>query len=439
MSELKASPRIRRIQRSALILLVLAGTINYVDRATLAIGGSTIRGELGLSIAEMGLLLSAFLWAYAFAQLPGGALIDRFGPRRLLAGGLLVWSVAQAAGGFVSSFSQFVTARVFLGLGEAPMFSSGARVVKDWYDVRSRGLPTGIFNCTSTLGPSIAPPLLTALMLTFGWRWMFIIVGIAGVMVAVAWFAIYREPEEVGLTAEEERYLTDGGARRKAEPITFAQWRHLFAFRVTWGLVFGFFGIVYLLWLFQAWLPGYLEMQRGLSLQKTGWLAAIPYLFGVVGSIGTGYVADRLMRAGLSPINSRRFPAVVALVLMGTFTYLAAIAPSTNLAVACIAVVMFGAGASSAMGWALVSVCAPENNTGSLGSIMNFGGYIGGALAPTVTGFIVQATGSFVPALVVGALIGLASAAVYLLVLPNRPITADQVAAGGRALPVGAE
>lgn len=439
MSELKASPRIRRIQRAALILLVLAGTINYVDRATLAIGGSTIRGELGLSIAEMGLLLSAFLWAYAFAQLPGGALIDRFGPRRLLAGGLLVWSVAQAAGGFVSSFSQFVTARVFLGLGEAPMFSSGARVVKDWYAVRNRGLPTGIFNCTSTLGPSIAPPLLTALMLTFGWRWMFIIVGIAGVLVALAWFAIYREPEEVGLTAEEERYLTDGGARRKAAPITFAEWRHLFAFRVTWGLVFGFFGIVYLLWLFQAWLPGYLEMQRGLSLQKTGWLAAIPYLFGVVGSIGTGYVADRLMRAGLSPINSRRFPAVVALILMGTFTYLAAVAPSTNLAVACIAVVMFGAGASSAMGWALVSVCAPENNTGSLGSIMNFGGYIGGALAPTVTGFIVQATGSFVPALVVGALIGLASAAVYLLVLPNRPITADQVAAGGRALPVGAE
>lgn len=119
-------PRIRSVQRTALTVLVLAGTLNYIDRATLSVANPLIRNELGLSIADMGLLLSAFLWAYAFFQLPGGALVDRVGPRRLLTVGLTVWSVAQAAAGLITSFAQFSIARVFLGLGEAPMFSSCA-------------------------------------------------------------------------------------------------------------------------------------------------------------------------------------------------------------------------------------------------------------------------------------------------------------------------
>ena len=422
------TPRLKFIQRSALTLLVIAGTLNYVDRATLAIGGSSIREELGLSIGEMGLLLSAFLWAYAFCQLPGGVLIDRFGPRRLLGAGLFLWSIAQVAAGMATSVVQFAAARMVLGVGEAPMFSSAARVVRDWYNVRNRGLATGIFNCASTLGPTIAPPLLTFLMLSFGWRAMFLIVGVAGIVVALAWFMVYREVREAKLTAAEQVILDDGQAPSRTEPITFREWRRLFSFRVTWGLLFGFFGIVYLLWLFQAWLPGYLEMQRHMSLQKTGWVAAIPYAFGVIGSIGMGFVADRLLAAGFSPINSRRVPAVVSLLGMALFTFLAAEASSNAMAVSCISVVMFFAGAGSAMGWALVSVAAPENITGSLGSIMNFGGYIGGALAPMTTGFIVQATGDFVPALIVGAGVGLASAAVYVFVLPNRPITAEQAA-----------
>lgn len=430
-----STPRLKLIQRSALTLLVIAGTLNYVDRSTLAIGGTSIRAELGLSIGEMGVLLSSFLWAYAFCQLPGGVLIDRVGPRRLLGAGLFLWSLAQIAAGLAGSVVQFAAARVALGIGEAPMFSSSARVVRDWYNVRNRGLATGIFNCSSTLGPTIAPPLLTVLMLSFGWRWMFLIVGIAGVLVAAVWFLIYREVREAKLTAEEQAILDDGQPPSVAHAITFREWRRLFTYRMTWGLLLGFFGIVYLLWLFQAWLPGYLEMQRHMSLQKTGWVAAIPFAFGVVGSIGTGFVADRLLAAGFSPINSRRVPAVVSLLGMALFTFLAAEATSNGMAVSCISAVVFFAGAASAMGWALVSVAAPETITGSLGGIMNFGGYIGGALAPMTTGFIVQATGNFVPALIVGAGIGLASAAAYVFILPGQPISAEQ--ATGAGVPAG--
>ena len=116
----------------------------------------------GMNVAAvMGLLLSAFLWAYAFAQLPAGGLVDRFGPRRLLGAGILLWSIAQGLTGLCANFGQFVFGRAILGLGEAPQFPTGARVVRDWFNVRGRGLATGVFNCSSTLGTAIAAPQVT--------------------------------------------------------------------------------------------------------------------------------------------------------------------------------------------------------------------------------------------------------------------------------------
>src|SRR5580692_8828793 len=108
----KATPRLKSVQLAALAMLVVAGVVNYIDRATLAVANPLIREDLGLSIADMGFLLSAFLWAYAFAQLPAGALVDRLGPRWLLTAGLTLWSGAQVLGGLVAGFGQFVGARV---------------------------------------------------------------------------------------------------------------------------------------------------------------------------------------------------------------------------------------------------------------------------------------------------------------------------------------
>jgi MFS family permease len=184
---------------------------------------------------------------------------------------------------------------------------------------------------------------------------------------------------------------------------------------------------VYMGWLYLAWLPGYLEMQRHMSIPKTGIVAAIPFAFGVLGSIGGGWIADWLMRRGFSQVNSRKTPIIIGLLGMVAFTVVAAETPSDTLAVAAIsAALMFGASASG-MSWALASVAAPAHWTASLGAIQNFGGYLGGALAPTVTGFIVQATGSFVPALLVSAVIGLVSALAYLVVIRAEPITATEL------------
>src|SRR4051812_20545231 len=424
MSELeRATPRVKLIQRLALALLVIAGVVNYIDRATLAVANPLIREELGLSIADMGYLLSAFLWAYAFAQLPTGAMVDRIGPRILLALGLSLWSLAQLVGGVVQSFNQFFAARLMLGVGEAPQFPTGARVVRDWFNQRDRGLATGVFNCASSLGTAIAVPLLTFLMLSFGWRAMFIIMGIAGLIVAALWYALYRNPQDVALTADENLYRTDGDPPGLRTKVTFREWKLLFRFRSTWGMVFGYFGCIYLTWIYTAWLPGYLEIERHMSVKSTGWAAALPFACGVIGGIFGGYVADLLVRRGVAPLRSRSLPAAICLLGTAICTVAAAYVSSNALAIAFISLSLFLVYMTSTCAWAMSSVAVPTNCTASIGAVQNFGGYLGGALAPTVTGLIVQHTGSFIPALVVGALIGVASAGCYLFVV-DQPITA---------------
>jgi sugar phosphate permease len=421
-----ATPRLKVIQRVALALLVVAGVVNYIDRATLAVANPLIREELGLSIADMGYLLSAFLWAYAFSQLPTGAMVDRLGPRILLTMGLSLWSFAQLLGGLVQNFGQFFGARVLLGIGEAPQFPTGARVVRDWFNQRDRGLATGVFNCASSLGTAIAAPLLTYLMLSFGWRTMFVIMGVAGLIVAAAWCLLYRNPDEVALEPRENAYRTQGDPPGQRTKVTFREWKQLFRFRTTWGMVFGYFGCIYLTWIYTAWLPGYLEIERHMSVKYTGWAAAVPFACGVVGGVFGGYIADFLVRRGVEPLKSRRYPASIALLGTAACTVAAAYVSSNALAIAFISVSLFLVYVTSTCAWALSSVAVPTNCTASIGAVQNFGGYLGGALAPTVTGLIVQHTGSFVPALVVGALIGVVSAGSYLFVV-DQPVTAGDM------------
>ena len=420
---LAATPRVRSIQRSALTMLVVAGVVNYIDRATLAVANPLIRHDLHLSIADMGYLLSAFLWAYAFAQLPTGAMVDRIGPRRLLTAGLSLWSLAQVLGGFVQSFGQFFFARVLLGIGEAPQFPTGARVARDWFNPRDRGGATGIFNCASTVGTAIGVPLLTFLMLEFGWRAMFIMMGVLGLAVATWWFLRYRDPTTVALTPEENAYRTQGDPPGQRVQVTFREWRSLFRFRTTWGMILGYFGCIYLTWIYTAWLPGYLELQRHMSVKFTGLAASIPFLWGALGSVLGGFYADFLLRRGMSPMRSRKVPAGLALLGTSACTVTAAYVDSNWLAIAFISASLFLVYVTSTCAWALSSVGVPANCTASIGAMQNFGGYIGGALAPTVTGLIVQRTGSFVLALVVGAVIGVASALSYLFLVRD-PVTA---------------
>ncbi|WP_158258462.1 MFS transporter [Rhodopila globiformis] len=424
--------RIKSMQSTGLLLIFIISVVNYMDRGTLSVANPLIRDELGISVAEMGVLLSAFLWPYAFTLLFAGALVDHGKPRRVLTASLIVWSLAQAAAGFIASYGQFIVARAVLGAGEAPMFPTAARVVKDWYHEGDQALGVGIWNGAPSLGTAIAPALLTPIMLVAGWRWMFVLMGIVGFILAVVWYAVYRDLDPATLDETDRAYLYDGGTAPEEHPVQLSSWGRLFGFRATWGLILGFFGNVYIGWLFIAWLPGYLEIQRHMSIPKTGFVASVPFLFGLVGSIAGGYLADRLTRRGMTAIASRKMLTVIGLVVMSLATLVAAETASNFIAVASISVAVFFGFSSSGTSWSLANACAPPGYAASLGAIMDFGGFIGGALAPMVTGFVVQATGSFTPALLVAGAIGLASAGAYVIGITGEPIP-KQALAGGLA------
>jgi sugar phosphate permease len=441
MSENQAQPvprRIRRAQTVALALLMVSGIVNYLDRGTLAVANSSIRSSLGLSLGEMGLLLSAFSWSYALCQLPVGGLVDRIGPRRLLGVGLIVWSLAQAAGGLVGSFGAFIVARIVLGIGEAPQYPSAARVVTNWFPLRARGTPTGIYNAASPLGTALAPLCLSVLIVSLGWRAAFVGTGAIGLAVALVWLALYRDPQSLRLTDDERRYLAGDADETHATHAThrrlsFADWRHLFSYGTTWGMLLGFFGSVYLNWVYLTWLPGYLTIERHMSLMRTGFAASVPFLCGFVGALVAGWFSDLITKRSRSAVASRRNAVVITMLGMVVFTIPAALVQSNTIALACISVVIFLANAASACSWALATAAAPPDRVASLGAIQNFGGFLGGALAPILTGYIAQAS-SFVPALLTAAGIAFAGAMAYLL-LVRKPIPQQDGAETSTALP----
>ena len=403
-------PLIRTVQRRSMALLVTAAVLNYFDRSALAIANPLIRADLHLSVAQMGMLLSAFLFAYAFCQLPIGALLDRIGPKRSLGAGLVLWSAAQAAGGLVGGFYPFVAARALLGLGEGPMFPTASAVVRDWFKPGERTSATGVWNSAPAMAQALAPPVLTLLMITVGWRWMFVTLGLVGIVLAAVWTLTYRD------------------RRRHAGPETerpAAGWLRLFSQRMTWGLMAGNFGVIYVLWLYSTWLPGYLEIERHLSIKSAGLISAVPFALSIGGSIGGGFLVDHLARRGASLIRAQKGFVAASLVGMGLFTFAAAHASSVGWAIADISAALFCNGCATCMAWAIATTAAPKGYVGALGGIQNFAGYLGGALAPLVTGFIVQATGGFTLALVTGAAIALLSAVSYAVIVPREPMRLD--------------
>jgi MFS family permease len=410
--------RVRRYQWITVGLLLAVGVLNILDRTTLSVAGPEVSADLHLSHAQMGLLLSAFSWAYAFAQLPLGAVLDGVGARVVLGAGLFVWSTAQLLCGFVMSLPQFLAARVGLGLGEAPTYPAGVKLIADWFNPRERGAPTGAFLCSPTIAPIIGPPVITLLMASLGWRPMFTVLGLAGIALAAVWYAIARDRRNVALSAEDRAWFGDAAnSGEAAAGFDFGERRGLFGQMSTWGIMLGFVGVIYLTWLYLTWLPGYLRDERHLSMGQAGWVASVPYVFGAFGALFGGWLADALVRRGMNPIVSRKWPICAGLVGSAGFTIPAARTPGMTACLVYLCLAMFFLYMANAGAWALVNVAAPVDRVATVGSLQNFCGYLGGSFAPIVTGWLVDATHSFVPGLVIGSGFALGAAMVYFLLV----------------------
>ena len=417
-SQTGAKPaRIRRVQNVTLVLLFIAGIVNFLDRSSLSVAGEAIRGDLGLSATEFGVLLSAFSLSYGFAQLPSGMLLDRFGPRIVLGAGLIFWSLMQALTGMVNSFSHFILLRIGLGIGEAPFMPAGVKSINDWYVQKERGTAVGIFNSSTVLGQAIAPPALVLMQIAWGWRTMFVVIGLAGIVVGLCWYAWYRNRAQFDLQQDERLYLA---APVQARPtLNFSEWLGLFKRRTTWGMILGFSGVNYTGWLYIAWLPGYLQAQQGLSLAKTGWVAAIPLLAAAVGMWVNGIVVDALARRGYDLAKTRKTAIVVGLLLSALGTLLVVQSSSPAQAVAFISMALFCVHFAGTSAWGLVQVLVSEQKVASVAAIQNFGSFVFASFAPVVTGWVVDTTHSFNLALVIAACVTFTGALCYFFIVKD--------------------
>lgn len=409
------SKKVSNIRWFFVILILIGAVVNYLDRSNLAIANTTIAAEFELTPSEMGLLLSAFLWPYAIANLPAGWLVDKIGAKRLFGGAVTIWSFLTILLPF-ATHKLFYMLRALLGVAESPFFPAATKAVNTWFSKENRGLPLAIVNTGSQIANAIAPPLLTGLMLIFGWRGMFLIIGVLGFIVAIVWFLTYRDPnaQELLELAHEE-----GVEEAQAESKNIS-WGALFKYPSTWFMIIGNFGIVYTMWICLTWLPAYLVTERGLPLKAMGWMASIPFIAGIFGVALGGIISDALIRRGWKPISARKVPLVVgalaAALAFGSVTTVSDI----NLSITLLAVGYFAASLSTGVIWTLATDVAPKSMVASLGSIQNFGGFVGAALAPVVTGAVLQWTGHFEYAFSIGTVLLIISALSYGVFLKKR-------------------
>jgi sugar phosphate permease len=418
----QVSSKLQRMRWLAIALCTFAIALNYIDRSTLAVGNLKIRESFALTAAGLGALQSAWSLTYAFAQLPIGAMIDRVGTRKLVGWALVLWSLAQAAGGLFTSFFGLLTSRIALGVFECPAFPGAVRSVSDWFRTQDRGRPTGVYTIGGDLGRLIGIPVMTMLMLALGWRGMFIAVGGIGLLGAVGWFALYRDPEVSGLSQADRDYLAFNQASKKGG--SFQDWKRLFGFRSMWGLILGAFCSGYAIWMYGTWLPAFLEMQHHVSIGKTGFLAMIPLACSIIGSQVGGYATDWLARGGVGIVASRKIPTVCGYLVSAAFCGVAAYTPGLNMALFGVSASMFFLSFAQTGHWTLITAVAPQSQSAAVSSIQNFGSYLGGTLSPLLTGIVVDQTGSFDLALALGAAFMILGAIFYGIVVRD-PIEID--------------
>ncbi|WP_274649515.1 MFS transporter [Paenibacillus humicola] len=395
--------RLKRAWISTIIISLLL-TVDYMDRGALSVATPFIREEFHMSPTAFGALVSIFAWPYAFSLLLAGALVDRWGSRVLLSIAAVLWSVSAGAMGAVSTVGQFFGLRISLGITESPAYMSAARANKLWFTEREQHVPTGIWNSTSSLGPALAPLLLTPVMLAWGWRAMFITIGAVGVVLAVIWYTYYRERPSFAGTITP---------MKETAKISFSEWLKIFRHRTPLFLAIGSFFGGYWGFTLLGWLPGYLEISRKVSIAETGVLASLPYLAGFLGAILGGRSPNFFMARGLDRITSCKIGLVGGSLINALMIIPAVLSGSVTVSIICFTIGGFFGSFSSTNSWTTIQTVSPVSRVGSIGGIWNWGGFMGSGVGPFVTGLLIQMTGSFVVPLLLGSLLLFIQVACY--------------------------
>lgn len=401
-----------RVRFHIIALIFIVTTLNYADRATFSIAGGSASTELGLGPVETGYILSAFAWAYALAQIPGGMLLDRFGTKRIYAAAIALWSLMTAAQGLVglvpgiTAFAALFLLRFLVGLAEAPSFPGNARLVAAWFPAAERGTASAIFNSAQYFSLVAFAPLMGWLVHEHGWRSVFWVMGLLGVLAAGVFIAYIHGPDRhPAVNAAELEVIRQGGgqiemeaATASAPPFNWSNFKLLLANRMMLGIYLGQYCINVLTYFFVTWFPIYLVKERGLNILEAGLAAAAPALCGFIGGLAGGLISDRILKRTGSLDLARKTPLVIGMI-MATAIIACVWVEAEWLVVALMALAFFGKGIAS-LGWAVMSDVAPRKLAGMSGGVFNMFGNIAGIVTPIVVGYIVAATGSFDLALI---------------------------------------
>ena len=428
------APRIGRFRWTICGLLFFAATINYIDRQVIGILKPTLQAEFGWSEIDYGDIVFAFQLAYGIGLLAAGRMIDWLGARTGFAVAIVIWSVAAmahaeaavfgpAAAGvlalvgltYSASVAGFIVARLALGFGEAGNFPAAIKVVAEWFPKRERAFATGLFNSGTNIGALVTPLVVPWITIRWGWYWAFIATGAIGFLWLAAWWVTYDKPENhPRLTASELAHI-------RSDPpdlTTRVPWRSLMGHRQTWAFAIGKFLTDPVWWLYLFWVPDFLHRNHGINLSTMGPPLVAIYLIADIGSIGGGWLSSWLIKRGWT-VNAARKTAMLACALSVLPMVFASGAKDLWVAVALISVAAAAHQGWSANLFTLVSDMFPKH---AIGSVVGFGGMagaVGGMLIAKLTGYLLQATGSYVPVFLIAAFAYVIALSIIHLLVPR--------------------
>jgi len=367
-------------------LLYTATGLCYLDRMVMASALPFIAQELHLSPLGAGQVLSAFFVGYALSQIPGGLLADRYGPRPLLTGTILWWSVMTGLTALAPGLLVLLLTRVLFGLGEGPFPPAAYKAMAVWVPRSALGRASGLQQASTAVGATVAPLFVAAAVLQWGWRSSFYLLILPGFALAfLMWRYVRNSPQDSGRVRSEEMadYGSPSAAPSPSDKTTLAMTLRMPV--VVWCAI-SFFLANSVAWGLMNWLPTYLIGTRGFSVQKMGFYAAVTNLAGVAGYVLGGYLCDRYFR------NRLKVPIILGLIISTAFTYLAAIAPNGVAAVCCLVPVFLFSNVVATALSTIPLVTVPKQAVGAAFGVVNTAGQLSGILSPLLIGWVLTET-----------------------------------------------
>ena len=371
------------MRRWVTVFLLAAGlVIAYVDRTNLSVALATaeFRQYFHFTDEQRGFLNSAFFWSYTLLQIPAGFVVDRFGVKLPIAVALFFWCLASAATSMATLLWQLISLRLLLGVAEAVVFPAGLSWIHRNIDEERRGLAAAIFVGGTKWGPAIAAPLAAWLVSQYGWRIMFQVVGLGGLLWVVPWILLADD----GACAPKR-------VRQGARTLPMAA---LFRSRIIWGTLIGTFCYNYFLFFSITWLPAYFVERRHLSLNSMGVYTFFSFAGTAVVAIVAGAGADWMIARGGDAAVIRRGFTIAGLLAASTEVF-RALADSNQLAVFFAIFSMAGLGLATANYWALTQTLVTRAAAGRVAGLQNTALNLAGIVAPILTGWLKQVTGSY--------------------------------------------